>query len=100
MQVVEMKTRLEEKIRALEREKNMLLEEVKQLKEVVELNEKAKNLESEVGRLKREVKALKERLPEEILVELGEVASPLLKENDEEETFGEECPSCDEEELL
>ena len=95
-----MKTKLEEKIRALEKEKNMLLEEVKQLKEVVELSQKAKDLEGEIGRLKNEVKALKEKLPQEILQELGEFTALVQKENDEEESFGGECPSCDEEELL
>jgi len=100
MQVIEMETKLEEKIRALEKEKNMLLEEVRQLREVVELSEKAKDLESEICKLKREVETLKERLPKEILQELGECTPPLMEENVEEETFGEECLSCDEEELI
>jgi archaellum component FlaC len=100
MQVIEMKGRLEEKIRALEKEKSMLLEKVKELKEVVELSEKAKVLESEVSKLKKEAKALKGRLPQELLQEIGEFASSLLEENEEEECLGEECPGCEEEELL
>lgn len=100
MQVVEMKTRLEEKIKALEKERSMLLEEVKQLREVVELSDKAKNLESEVDKLKREVKTLKEKLPREILEELGELAPFTGNENEEEETFGDECHICEEDEFL
>jgi archaellum component FlaC len=96
MQVIEMKGKLEEKIRALEKEKSMLMEEVKELKEVVELNEKAKVLESEVSKLKKEARALKDRLPQEFLREIGEFTSPLLKE-DEEENLGEECSGCEEE---
>ena len=100
MQIIEMKTRLEEKIEALEKEKGMLLEEVRQLKEVVELSEKAKDLENEVNKLKKEVETLKDKLPQELLQELGELASPILKEDEEEEKFGEECSGCEEEELL
>ncbi len=95
-----MKTKLEERIRALEKEKNLLLEEVKQLKEVVELSEKAKELESEVNRLKSEVRTLKEKVPREILQGLNEVASSMLREKEEEENFDEECPNCEEEEFL
>ena len=96
VQPVEMKGKLEEKIRALEKEKSMLLEEVKELKEVVELSEKAKGLESEVGRLKSEVKALKERLPREFLREIGEFVSEPVSEDEEDG----ECSNCDEEEEL
>lgn len=97
MQVGEMKSKLEDKIRALEKEKATLLEEVKQLREVVELSEKAKNLESEVDKLREEVKALKNKIPKEFLQELREVASTLLKEDEEKR---EECQSCNEEEEL
>ena len=100
MQVIEMKTKLEEKIKALEEEKRLLLEEVKQLKELVELSEKAKNLENEVDKLKSEVKTLKDKIPQELLQELGELESPVLKRDREEEKFEEECPSCEEEEWL
>lgn len=99
MQVVEMKTRLEEKIKSLEKEKSMLLEEIAQLKEVVELSEKAKNLESEVDKLKKEVKTLKNRIPQEFLKEIGEVESSILQE-DEEEQLEEECANCEDEEFL
>ncbi|MEM2970775.1 MAG: hypothetical protein QXR63_07600 [Candidatus Bathyarchaeia archaeon] len=95
MKAVEMKTKLEERIRALEKEKSMLLEEIGQLKEIVELSEKAKELENEVNKLKKEAKTLKEKIPQEFLQELREIASPL-----EEEESDEECPSCEEEELL
>jgi hypothetical protein len=92
-----MKGRLEEKIRALEREKSMLLEEVGELKEVVELSEKAKCLESEVDRLRSEVRTLKERLPREFLREIGEfVPEPIAAEEED----SEECSNCEEEELL
>jgi len=100
MQIIEMKTRLEEKIEALEKEKGMLLEEVRQLKEVVELGEKAKDLEDEVNKLKKEVETLKDKLPQELLQELGELASPILRRDEEEEKFGEECSGSEEEELL
>jgi peptidoglycan hydrolase CwlO-like protein len=100
MQVIEMKTKLEEKIKALEKEKGLLLEEVRQLKEVVELSEKAKDLENEVNKLKKEVETLKDKIPQELLQELGELASPILKGDEEEEKFGEECSGCEEEELL
>ena len=100
MQVIEMKTKLEEKIKALEKEKGLLLEEIRQLKEVVELSEKAKDLENEVNKLKKEVEALKDKIPQELLQELGELASPILKGDEEEEKFGEECHGCEEEELL
>jgi hypothetical protein len=98
VQPVEMKGRLEEKIRALEKEKSMLLEEVRELKEVVELSERAKGLESEVDKLKSEVKTLRERLPREFLREIGEfVSEPIAAEEEED---NEECSSCEEEELL
>jgi uncharacterized protein YlxW (UPF0749 family) len=100
MQVIEVKTKLEERIEALEKEKSLLLEEVKQLKELVELSEKAKGLENEVNKLKSEVKTLKDKIPQELLQELGELASPILKEDEEEEKLEEECLGCEEEELL
>jgi uncharacterized coiled-coil DUF342 family protein len=100
MKAAEMKTKLEERIRALEKEKNMLLEEIGQLKEIVELSEKAKELENEVNKLKKEAKTLKEKIPQELLQELREITSPLLKEKQEEKNFSEECTSCEEEELL
>ena len=100
MQVIEMKTKLEEKIKALEKEKGLLLEEVRQLKEVVELSEKAKDLENEVNKLKKEVETLKDKIPQELLQELGELASPILKGDEEEKKFGEKCPCYEEEELL
>ncbi len=100
MQVTEMKTKLEKKIEALEKEKGLLLEEVRQLKEVVELSEKAKGLESEVNKLKKEVETLKDKLPHEFLQELGKLASSTLKGDEKEEHLGEEYSSCEEEELL
>ncbi|MEM3536358.1 MAG: hypothetical protein QXF44_01130 [Candidatus Bathyarchaeia archaeon] len=99
MQVVEMKTRLEEKIKSLEKEKSMLLEEIAQLKEVVELSEKAKNLENDVDRLRREVKTLKDKIPQEFLEEIGEIESSILQE-DREEQLEEECTNCEDEEFL
>jgi predicted nucleic acid-binding Zn-ribbon protein len=101
VQAAEMRSRLEEKIRRLEKEKSLLLEEVKQLRELVELSEKAKELESEVGKLRSEVNALKEKIPREFLREFGESESPMVEEEEgEEETFEEECPGCDEDELF
>ena len=94
-----MKTKLAEKIEALEREKSILLEEVRQLKEVVELSERAKILENEVNKLKDEAKLLKERIPREFLQELEQITSTLLTE-DEAETSGEECSRCEEEQFL
>ena len=79
MQVAQMKTKLEEKIKSLEKEKNMLLEEIGQLKEVVELSEKAKNLENEVSKLRKEVKSLKDKIPQEFLQELGGFAPNTLR---------------------
>jgi len=79
-----MKTKLEEKIRALEDEKRTLLEEISQLKEVVGLSEKAKSLEAEVGKLRLEAKALKERIPRELFKEIAETVSALLNEEQEE----------------
>ncbi|MEM3725275.1 MAG: hypothetical protein QXK98_00205 [Candidatus Bathyarchaeia archaeon] len=80
MQVIKMKTKLEDKIKALEKEKNALLEEVKQLKEIVELSEKAKDLENEVNKLRKEVTTLKDKIPQEFLEELGETT--LLHEDE------------------
>jgi peptidoglycan hydrolase CwlO-like protein len=94
MQTVEMKGKLEEKIKALEKEKSALLEEVKELKEVVELSEKANDLESEVNKLKKEVKTLKDKLPQELLQEISEFRSSIFKKNEGEED--EECSSCKE----
>jgi len=99
MQVVEMKTKLEERIKALEKEKSMLLEELGHLKEVVELSEKAKDLENEVNKLRKEVKTLKDRIPQELLQELSKVAPSLLEEKEEEKKPDEESPSCEEEEF-
>jgi peptidoglycan hydrolase CwlO-like protein len=99
MQTAKMKTKLEERLKALEKEKSMLLEEIGQLKEIVELSEKVKGLESEVGKLRREVKTLEEKIPQELLQELSE-AVPHLMEEEEEENLGEECSSCEEEEQL
>lgn len=101
MQVVEMETKLEERIKTLEKEKGVLLEEIGQLEEVVELREKAKNLEDGVNKLKEEVKTLGDKIPQEFLQELSKVASPLLnEENEEEKKSSEECLSYDEEEFL
>ncbi len=99
MQIVEMKTKLEEKIRALENEKRRLLEELEQLREIVQLSEKSQGLEKEVCRLKSEVKSLRGKIPREFLQELEEVASAILEEN-VDEASSEECSSCEEEELL
>ncbi len=96
MQVVEMKTKLEEKIKTLEEEKSTLSEKVRALKEVVELSEKAKDLEEEVNNLKDEVKTLKDKIPQEFLQELDEVVSTLLSEEEKESTKG--CIDCEEEE--
>lgn len=101
MQVTEIKTKLEERIEALEKEKDVLLEEIGQLKEVAELSEKAKNLEDEVNNLKEEVKTLRDKIPQEFLEELSEVTSSLLDEKTEEEKEpSEECLSCEDEEFL
>jgi polyhydroxyalkanoate synthesis regulator phasin len=67
MKTTEIKSKLEEKIRDLEKEKETLLEEIQELKEVAELHEKANILESEVNKLREEAKALKEQIPSEIL---------------------------------
>lgn len=99
MQVIEMKTRLEEKIRALEQEKSILQEEVRQLREAVQLSEKAKTLESEVSSLKNEAKSLRRRIPQEFSLELNEIASALPDE-EEGTPQGEECSGCEEDELL
>ena len=87
-----MKSKLAEKIRALELEKSVLLEEVRELREVVELSEKAKSLESEVDRLRSEVRALRGRLPREFLEEIGELAGSGVSEEEESE-----CSGCEEE---
>jgi lipid II:glycine glycyltransferase (peptidoglycan interpeptide bridge formation enzyme) len=101
MQVGEMKSRLIEKIKGLEQEKSVLLEEVTQLREAVELSEKAKELENEVGKLKGEVETLKRRIPRELLVEFGESELPVASgEGEEEEALEDECVGCEEEELL
>lgn len=97
MQVVEMKTKLEEKIETLEEEKNTLLEEKRKLEEVVELTERAKELEGEVNKLRDEVKALKDRIPQEFLQQLGDATSARLSELNE---LGEERSSREDEDLL
>lgn len=94
MQVIEMKNKLEEKIKALEKERSALLEEVKQLREIVELSEKAKNLEHEVDKLKKEAETLKDKIPKEFLEELNELNSS----REEEENL--ECTDWENEELL
>jgi hypothetical protein len=91
-----MKTKLEEKIRALENEKRMLLEEISQLREVVGLSEKAKALEAEVSKLRAEAKALRERIPRELFREIVETVSALLNEGEEEKP-DEENARCEEE---
>lgn len=98
-QVIGLKARLEEKIRALEKEKTALLEEITQLKEVVALNEKAKDLEDEVGKLRMEVEALREKIPLKLLRELMEASHLESREDYEEESF-EECYGCQQEEDL
>jgi len=100
MQIIEMKTKLEEKIKALEKEKGSLLEEIRQLKEVAELSGKAEDLENEVKKLKKEVETLKDKIPPKLLQELSECASSILEKDEEDEKFGEECSGCEEEELL
>lgn len=99
MQIVEMKTKLEEKIRALEDEKRRLLEEREQLREIVQLSEKSQCLEKEIYSLKSEVKSLRGKIPREFLQEIEEVASAILEENVDEAQI-EECSNCEEEELL
>jgi len=98
MQISEMKGKLEEKIKSLEKEKSMLLEELTQLKELVELSEKAKDLESEVNKLKKEVETLRARIPQESLQELCEGVLPSSKE--EEEKPEQNCSGCEEEDFL
>jgi len=93
-----MKGKIEERIKSLEKEKTMLLEEITQLKEIVELSETAKNLESEVSKLKKEVETLKDRIPQEFLEELGRSVSPSLKE-EEKKTSDEECSRCEEDDF-
>ncbi|NWG11107.1 hypothetical protein HXY33_05080 [Candidatus Bathyarchaeota archaeon] len=95
-QVIGLKNRLEEKIKALEKEKAMLLEEAAQLKEVVALNEKAKGLEDEVNELKTEVKMLRDKIPRKLFQDTIEADS--LAEESEEENFDEECENCQEKE--
>lgn len=92
MRVIEMKAKLEEKIKALEEEKNMLLEEISQLREVAELSEKAKNLEDEVDKLRKEFRNLKGKIPQELLQEFDETVSSSVDE--------EKCSSCEEEEFM
>ena len=99
MQIVEMKTKLEEKIRALEDEKRRLLEEREQLREIVQLSEKSQCLEKEIYSLKSEVKSLRGKIPREFLQEIEKVASAILEENVDEAQI-EECSNCEEEELL
>jgi len=91
-----MKTKLQQKIEALEEEKNTLLEKIGKLKDVAELSEKAE-LEDEVNRLKDEVKTLKDKIPQEFLQELEEVTSARSSQENE---LGKECSSCEEEDIL
>jgi len=101
MQVVEMENKLEERIKTLEKEKGVFLEEIGQIKEVAELSEKAKNLEDGVKKPKEEVRTLGNKIPQEFLQELSEAAFPLLnEENEEEKKSSEECLSYKEEEFL
>lgn len=97
MQIVEMKTKLEGKIKILEEEKNTLLEEKRKLEEVVELTERAKELEGEVDKLRDEVEALKDRIPQEFLQQLGDATSAQLSGENE---LSEERSTCEDEELL
>ena len=99
MQTAKMKTKLEEGLKALEKEKSMLLEEIGQLKEIVELSEKVKGLENEVDKLRKEVKILEDKIPQELLQELNEAVPP-LREEEKEENLDEECSSCEKKELL
>ena len=92
-----MKTKLQQKIEALEEEKNTLLEKVGKLKDVAELSEKAEELEDEVNRLKDEVKTLKDKIPQEFLQELEEVTSARSSQENE---LDKECSSCEEEDIL
>ncbi|MEM2970937.1 MAG: hypothetical protein QW270_00735 [Candidatus Bathyarchaeia archaeon] len=80
MQTAKMKTKLEDRLKALEKEKSMLLEEIEQLKEIVELSEKVKGLENEVNKLRKEAKLLEDKIPQELLQELGETAPSLMEE--------------------
>lgn len=97
MQVVEMKTKLEEKIKTLEEKKSTLLEEKRKLEEVVELTERAKELEGEVNKLRDEVKALKDKIPQEFLQQLGDITSTRLSG---ENGLSEERSSCEDDDLL
>jgi hypothetical protein len=97
VQVVEMKTKLEEKIKTLEQEKSTLLEEKKKLEEVAELTERAKELEGEVNKLRDEIKALKGRIPQGFLEQLGDATSARLSEENE---LDEEYSSRENEDLL
>jgi hypothetical protein len=78
VQIVEMKSKLEEKINTLEEEKSTLSE--KKLEDVVELTERPKELEGEVNKSRDEIKALKDRIPQEFLQQLGDVTSARLNE--------------------
>ena len=77
MQIVEMKSKLEEKINTLEEEKSTLSEK---LEDVVELTERPKELEGEVNKSRDDIKALKDRIPQEFLQQLGDVTSARLNE--------------------
>ena len=72
------------------------MEEMRKLKDVVELSEKAKELEDEVNKLRDEVKALKDKIPQEFLQEFEGTTSARLSEENE---LGEECSSYEEENL-
>lgn len=86
---------MEEKIRALEKEKAMLLEELAELREVAVLNEKAKALEDEVNTLRMEIKALKAKIPPRLLRELFGVVSSEFPQDYEEDY--DECSGCQQE---
>jgi predicted nuclease with TOPRIM domain len=92
-----MKSKLEEKVKILEKEKNTLLEEKRKLEEVVELTERASELEGEVNKLRDEVEALKDKIPKEFLQQLGDATSSRLSGENE---LGEERSRCEDEDLL
>lgn len=96
-EVVGLRARLEEKIKTLEKERALLLEEIAQLKEVVELHEKAKKLEEEVDKLKLEAKALREKLPSRLFREPIEVYSSESADVCYEED-SDECDGCQQQE--
>lgn len=100
MGLVEIKARLEEKIRVLAEEKVLLSEEVERLKELVELSEKAKGLENEVNELKKKSEALKTKIAPEFMQESAEEKPVIVAEGSEGRVEDEECHNCEEEEFL